>query len=111
VRLQVGVDEGDMAELVVGVVVDVHVHVLVQYLDLLGIGLVPAASRNLAVLDTGELVVLLPEIGLDDLCGTEEAEDRCISTGKAAAFGLGVPVRKDVRRIDQQPAHRSGSDA
>ena len=75
-----------------------------------GVGLVPATSGHLAVLDAGELVVLLPEIGLDDLGGTEEAEDRRVSTGEAAALDMGVALRKDVRRIDQQPAHRSGSD-
>ena len=116
VRLQVGVDEGDVAELVVGVVVDVLVHVLVQHLDGLGIGVVPAAARHLAVLDARELVVLLPEIGLDDLGGSQESEDRGVSLGEGAAMGNGMGLlrmallRKDICRLDYQPAHRRGSN-
>ena len=97
VRLQVGVDEGDVAELVVGVVVDVLVHVPIQHLHGGGIGGVPGAARHLAVLDAGELVVLLPQIRLDDLGGSQELEDRGVSLGEAAAMDPGMALlRKDI---------------
>ena len=88
VRLQVGVNEGEVADLVVGVVVDVLVHVLVQHRDRLGVGRVPASAGDFAVLDAGELVVLLPQIGLDDLGRSQEAENRRVSLRKTAALIL-----------------------
>ena len=98
-RLQVGVDEGEVADLVVGVVVDVLVHVLVQHRDRLGIGGVPAAAGDFAVLDAGQLVVLLPEIRLEDLGRSQETENRGIAFREAAARtrrgGVGQQPRAD----------------
>ena len=82
VRLQVGVDEREVADLVVGVVVDVLVHVLVQHRDGIVVGRVPAAAGDFAVLDAGELVVLLPQIGLDESRpqpGSGESPRLCVS--------------------------------
>jgi hypothetical protein len=53
-----------MGEFILGVVVDVLVHVAVELLQSFGIMRVPAAARDFAVLDSAELVVLLPQIGL-----------------------------------------------
>src|SRR6266576_6733142 len=58
---------------------DVLVHVLVQHRDSVVIGRVPAAAWDLAVLDARELVVLLPDIGLDDLGRGEEPENRRVA--------------------------------
>jgi hypothetical protein len=96
VRFQVGVDEGGVRDLVVGVVVDVLVHVLVQHLDRLGVVRIPASAGDFAVLDARELVVLLPEIGLDDLGGGQEAENRRVALGEAAGG-------ERLRGIGQQP--------
>jgi hypothetical protein len=96
VGFQISIDEGEVAELVVGVVVDVLVHVLVQHRDSLRIGRVPASAGNLTVLDAGELVVLLPEIGLEDLERSQEPENRRISPGK-------TPAREGRCRSGQQP--------
>jgi hypothetical protein len=65
-RPQECIDEGRVAELVVGVVVYILIHVSVENLQLLGEFLVPAAAQLFAVLDSPEFVVLLPEIGLED---------------------------------------------
>jgi hypothetical protein len=73
-----------VAELVVGVVVDVLAHVLVQHRDRLGVGGIPASTGDLPVLDPGELVVLLPEIRLEDLCRSQEAENRGVAFREAA---------------------------
>jgi hypothetical protein len=57
--------EVGVALLVVGVVVDVLGHVLVEDRERLGVGSIPASAWNLAVLDAAELVVLLPQIGFE----------------------------------------------
>jgi hypothetical protein len=85
VRLQVSVDESEVADLVVGVVVDVLIHVLVQYSHSVVVGGVAAAAGDFAVLDARQLVVLLPHIGLEDLGGSQEAKNRRVAFGKAAA--------------------------
>jgi hypothetical protein len=83
VRLQVGVDESGVRDLVVGVVVDVLIHVPVQYRNRVGVGRAPAAAGDFAVLDAGELVVLLPKIGLDELGRGEEPENRRVALCQA----------------------------
>jgi len=84
VRLQVGVEEGVVADLVVGVVVDVLVHVLVQDRDRIVVGRVTGSAGDLLVLDAGELVVLLPQIGFDQLGSSQEAENGCVPFGETA---------------------------
>jgi hypothetical protein len=89
VRAQVSVQEGEVAELVVGVVVDVLVHVLVQHRDSLGVGRVPGSAGNFTVLDAGELVVLLPQIGLENLGRSQEPENRRVPPREPAVFVVG----------------------
>jgi hypothetical protein len=72
--------------------VDVLVHVLVQHRHSLGVVGIAAPAGDLGVLDPGELVVLLPHIGLEDLGRCQEAENRRISLGQAAA-------RERLRRV------------
>jgi hypothetical protein len=60
-----------VGELVEGVVVDVLRHVGVEVAQRLGEGLVACAVGQLVVLDPAQLVVLLPQIGLEDLCGRQ----------------------------------------
>ena len=95
-RLQVGVDEGEMGEFVVGVVVDVLGHVRVEHRERVCVIGIATAAGHFAVLDAAELVVLLPGIGLEDLGRGEELENRRVSRGEAAAC-------KRRRRIGQQP--------
>lgn len=57
---EVGVDELFVGEFVLGVVVNVLGHVLVENGDCRGVGGITAAARDLAVLNAGEFVVLLP---------------------------------------------------
>ena len=49
-----------------------------------GVGRVAAAARDLSVLDAGQLVVLLPEVGLEDLRRGKEPQDRLVSGGQRA---------------------------
>jgi hypothetical protein len=48
-------------------------------------------------LDAAELVVLLPQIGLEQLRGGEELEDRHVALGQAL-------TGERERRVDQQPS-------
>jgi hypothetical protein len=75
--------------------VDVLGHVLVQHRDGLGVIGIPGSAGNFAVLDPGELVVLLPEIGLDDLGCGEELENRRVALCQAAFCEC-------LRRLEQQ---------
>ena len=102
-RLQVRVDEVGVALLVVGVVVDVLVHVLVDDGERLGVGTIPAPARDLAVLDAAELVVLLPEIGFEQLGRGEELEDRHVPAGRASpASAAGVSIKSRPRAEGQR---------
>jgi hypothetical protein len=78
-RRQVGVDEGEVGDFILGVVVDVLRHVGVELLHRLGKLRIPAAAWHLAVLDTRKLVVLLPQIGLDNFGRSQEAENVNVS--------------------------------
>jgi hypothetical protein len=101
VRIQIRVDEGEVGELVVGVVVDVLGHVRVEHRKRGGVGRAPAPAGDFAVLDAAELVVLLPGVGLEGLGRSQEAENRRISRGETAAGGGRC-------RLGQQPPGRDG---
>ena len=104
-RFQVFVDEGEMAELVLGIVVNVLRHVRVENLDRSGIGHVPGSSQDppgrgfLMILDAVNLVVLLPQIGFEDFHGRKEAQNAGIPEGDAAAARHGLCRQ----HIGQQP--------
>src|SRR5438067_3599265 len=68
-RGEVAVYEREVGELVLGVVMDVLRHVRVQNGQCLFVRLVPVAAGNLAILNTTEFVVLLPQICLENLSG------------------------------------------
>jgi hypothetical protein len=54
-----------MSDLVIGVVVDVLIHLVIHDLNGRGIGGIPASARDFVILDAGEFVVLDPKVGLD----------------------------------------------
>src|SRR6202035_5454805 len=97
-RFELRVDEDRVAELALGVVVDVLRHVFVELLQRFGIGRTPAAAGDLAVLDAPELVVLLPQIRLEDLGGREEPEDGCVAGGQRRGGRLGERGRGATER-------------
>ena len=59
------------------------------------------AARDLAVLDAAEFVVLLPEIGFEQLCGGEELENRGVSRWECLTGQRG-------RRVDQKSPRTEG---
>ena len=67
-RSQIGIEELKVGDLIVGVVMDVLVHVLIQHLNGRGVGRIPGPAGDFGVLDSAEFVVLLPQIGFDDFC-------------------------------------------
>src|SRR5262249_46454071 len=87
-RGQVGVKEREVADLIIGIVVNVDVHVLIKVFELLSIYWVSAAARYLFVLNTCEFVVLHPEIGLHDFGSRREPEQSRVSPVKSATSWL-----------------------
>ena len=74
-----------MGDLIVGVVVDILGHVGVQHFHGGGVRWVPSSAWNFAVLDSGELVILLPQICFDDFCCRQESENIRVSPWETAA--------------------------
>jgi hypothetical protein len=105
-RLQVRVDEVCVALLVVGVVVDVLVHVFVDDGERLGVGPIAASAGDLAVLDAAELVVLLPQIGFEQLGGREELEDRSVSRWESVTGKRGRRADQEFPRAEGQGSGR-----
>ncbi len=62
---QVGVEELVMSDLIVGVIVDVLIHVFVQRREGLGVIWIASAAWDFVILDAAEFVVLDPKVGLD----------------------------------------------
>src|SRR5258705_3179499 len=87
-RSEEGVNERGVADLIIGVIMDILVHVLIQLLDRRGVGRIPASPWNFAVLDAGEFVVLLPQICFDDFCRRQESENVRVSLRKTATLIL-----------------------
>ena len=68
-----------MGDLIVGVIMDILIHVSIQYFHGAGIGWIPCPTRDFAVLDAGELVVLHPQIGFDEFCCRQKSKNVKIS--------------------------------
>ena len=75
-----------MRDLVVGVVVDIDGKVRIEHLQRCGVGWIPAAARDLVVLDSAELVVLHPEIAFEDLGRGGETEHGRVAFGQTAVI-------------------------
>src|SRR4029077_11071694 len=83
--LQVGVKECEMGVLILGIIVDVLVHIAIKDFQGLGIDRTPSSSRDFAVLDACEFVVLAPEIGLENFGRRREPEQGRVSCCDTAA--------------------------
>src|SRR5258707_12712359 len=64
---------------------DILRHIRIKFRKRVGIGFVSAPSRNLLVLDSSELVVLLPQIGFEDFKCGKKAENTRVSRRKPAS--------------------------
>src|ERR1700730_18549694 len=83
-KLKVSVEEGVVAELILGIVVDVLRHVRIEVVQRFGVRRVPSGGKswNLVVLDSSKLGILLPEIALDLLNRRQKSQDRDIAVGR-----------------------------
>jgi hypothetical protein len=83
-RSQIGVKERGVGNLIIGVVVDILVHVPIQHLQGGGIGRVPSSPWDFGVLDSAKFVVLLPQIGFDEFCCCQKPKNSLVSSCKTA---------------------------
>jgi hypothetical protein len=67
-RNQIGVEEGGVAELILGIVVDILRHVSIEDVQRRGVERAPSREAGeFAILNSSEFSVLQPEIALDEL--------------------------------------------
>jgi hypothetical protein len=64
-------------------------HVPVDRHKEVAIGLVAASAQNFAVLDSAELVVLFPQIGLEDLDGRKKTKNIRVSVRQPVVVEIG----------------------
>src|SRR6266566_6204068 len=62
---QVRIDEGEVSEFIFGIIVNILGHVPIQHFKSLDVGRTSTPSGDFAVLDSSQLVVLLPSIGFE----------------------------------------------
>src|SRR5690349_20587253 len=88
--------------------------IVVQHGEMLRVRPVPAASGAFAVLDPGELVVLLPQIRLQQLGRRDALNDRHITAAEAAvrpSSPWNPPARGSRRRLPLQPRYIDDTQA
>ena len=54
-----------MSDLIIGVVVDILIHVFIECREGLGVVWITGATRNLGILDSAKFIVLNPKVGLE----------------------------------------------
>ncbi len=80
-----------MAELILGIVMDILGHIPIQHEKASDVGGTAASPWDFAVLDASQFVVLLPQVTFDDFDRSQEPENGHVSLGETAAscFGEG----------------------
>src|ERR1043166_5084429 len=76
---QIRVEERVVSDLIIGVVVDIVLHFILNYFQGLRIIWIATAAWNFVVLDATEFVVLDPKIGLENLKCRREPEQGSVS--------------------------------
>ena len=102
-RSEVCVDEALVGEFVICVVVDILRHIHIKKLKGSGVEGVSARgeTRNFVVLGPSEFGVLLPEVALNNLSGSEKPENRRVSARKIAALFFSS---EDWKAASEQPS-------
>src|SRR5262245_2636590 len=75
---QIRVEEGVVSNFIVGVIVDVLIHVFVQRREGFSIVWITSSTWNFGVLDSTEFIVLDPKVGLEYLECRWEPEQGCV---------------------------------
>ena len=83
-----------MGVLILGIVMDVLVHISIKHFQGLGVDWIPSSSRDFAVWDSSEFVVLDPEIGLESFGCRRKPEQGRISRCDTAACSCRSGVNK-----------------
>ena len=109
VRLEVGVDELLVRELVLGVIVNVLRHIGIKDRNGSRKCWIPAPTGNFVVLDAREFVVLLPEIGFDELRRRKEPQDRDVSPREVTVMPSGAGLASSAMSV--APAATAPADA
>src|SRR5262249_3790644 len=76
---QISVEELVMSDLIIGIVMDVVLHLILNKLQRVCVGLVSSAARNFAVLDAAQLVILDPKVSLKYLQRRHESKQCRVS--------------------------------
>jgi hypothetical protein len=74
-----------VADLIVGIVMNILGKVSIQYLKRSGVSWIPTPPGNLAILYPAEFVVLHPEVGLQDFGCCSESEHGGVSLSQTTA--------------------------
>ena len=88
-RDQIGVDEGCVAELILGIVVDILKHVPIHHEQSSDVGGTAASPWDFAALDASQFVVLLPQIAFDDFDRGQEPENGYVALCEKGTSFLG----------------------
>ena len=86
-----------MSDLIIGVVMDVVLHLILNNLQGVRVGLIATAARNFVILDAAEFVVLDPKVGLEYSCAAANRR-------RAASPGVRPPLASAVRMLGNSPA-------
>jgi hypothetical protein len=65
-------------------------HILIEHFEGRRVGRIPVAAGHFVILDSPQLVILLPGIGLDDLRGGKKSQNRRVSLPEFSALLFGV---------------------
>src|SRR6266511_1350690 len=75
---QVRVEELVMSNLIIGVVMDVVLHFILNNLQGVRVGFIATAARNFVILGAAEFVVLNPKVSLESLQCRWEPKEGCV---------------------------------
>ena len=90
---EVRVEKGVVSDFIIGVVVDVHGHVLVKDFQGFSVGFISSPTRYFVILHASEFVVLDPKVSLEYFCRRCESKQsripRCQTPGRGGGVGRG----------------------
>ena len=99
---QIGINKREVAELIIGIVVDILGHIPIQDEQVIGVRGVLRPAGDFAVLDAAQFIVLLPQVRLDDLQRCQELKDSQIALGRPGVHR----VRQGAARIQKPGAEQ-----
>src|SRR5262249_17277720 len=83
-RLQISIQEFVVRDLVVGVVVDILRKIVVDRFQLFGVLGISGSAGDLVILNSAQLVVLNPEIGLENFRSRSKAQQSSVAFAQLA---------------------------